>query len=467
MSSSNKSILRNNKVPDVENLQLPTWDKHGNEIHKAVTPQAKPTQVEDVSEESLKVPTLKEVESIREEAYNEGFEQGFQNGLGQGHREGVVEGKKEGYEVGYQEGLTAGMTTGHEQTVAEERVKTDDKLTVLASVANELKNQLGQEQSELEKALLVLSIKIARQVLQDELHLDPNHIAVVVHAAVQSLPNPDEKLTVLLNSSDLEFVSSFADSHWTLEADESISAGGCKIKSKYSYVDYTLEHRFDNAVSQLVAQLEDSDINNIKQPITDEYLLPLKQADIQERASTNEESTDANLDASPDSVRNTVSQADDEIDVTNKASSEQPESYRHEPDGEVEDTVEDNEHADTVTETETETETETDATLLNTSDVDDVNTENSVPEVETQVGEDEYTTDQSRETEGKINSEGDTADNFNTTVDELVKEDVQKIEPTQEDNHEDPTPEEKLNPLVSDVDDSVPEERNHDADATR
>jgi flagellar assembly protein FliH len=273
MSATEKrSVLRKDGTRSVENFDLPKWDREGNLIRKP-TRKPKPTQVEDVKQESVKVPTVKDVEAIREAAYNEGFEQGYENGLNQGKREGLEQGKSEGKEAGHKEGLIAGEETGRAQAFAEEQKKTEEKLAVFESLSDSLKNQVSHEQSELEQALLTLAVRLARQVVQDELRLKPSHIESVVHAAVQCLPNPDEKLTVLVNPQDMEFVSSFADSHWTLQADEAISVGGCKIKSGYSYVDYTLEHRFDNAVSHMIANLTEQASESVKKPLSDDFLM--------------------------------------------------------------------------------------------------------------------------------------------------------------------------------------------------
>jgi flagellar assembly protein FliH len=273
MSADHKSILRSGGAKTVEDFDLPKWDRQGNLVAKPV--KKKPTiatKIEDIKEEVVKVPTAKEIEAIREEAYNEGFEQGYQNGLGQGQREGLVKGQKEGLEKGQEEGLLKGVETGRAQALTEERTKTDEKLAVLTEVSTALKSQIESERDELEKALTALAIRIARQTLQDELRLKPSHISNVVHAAIQCLPNPDEKLTLLLNPEEVDFVETFADSHWQLQADDSVTVGGCKIKSAYSYVDYTLEHRFENAVSHLLSTIPDVNSEKVKQPLSEEFL---------------------------------------------------------------------------------------------------------------------------------------------------------------------------------------------------
>jgi flagellar assembly protein FliH len=277
MSSDNKSILRSDKTKDAENLDLPRWDRLGNLVSKPakkkLAAKVKPTKVEDVPEESVKVPTVKDIEAIREEAYNEGFEQGYQNGLKQGQHEGLELGKAEGKEQGHEEGLTLGAEQGLEKALAEEREKTTAQLAVFVELNTALKNQISIEQDEIKEALLSISMRIARQTLQDELRLKPSHISCVVLAAIKSLANADEKLTVRLIPQDLDFVATFAVYHWTLVGDETIEMGGCTIKSGFSYVDFTLEHRFDAAVSHLVSQLNGTVDTKRVEPFSEDYLM--------------------------------------------------------------------------------------------------------------------------------------------------------------------------------------------------
>lgn len=277
MSIKNKTVIRPNLPDDVENLKLPKWDRDGNLVNKT---KPKPKQravtesIADVDVEQVKAPTLKELEAIQESAYNEGFEQGYQNGLAQGTREGKTEGLQTGKAEGRELGLEEGKKAGQAQALAEEQKKTDEKLQVLESISEELKKQIPQEQKELEQALLALAIRLARQVLQDEIKANPKHIESIVHAAVQSLPNPDDKLTVSVNSNDFDLVTQFADSHWKIVSDDKITQGGCEVKSGYSYIDYTLEHRFGSAISHFISHLgEGANVETIKSPLAAEDLL--------------------------------------------------------------------------------------------------------------------------------------------------------------------------------------------------
>ncbi|MDN3649362.1 FliH/SctL family protein [Reinekea marina] len=276
MSTTKKKVMRD--ASGVSELNLPKWDKNGNAVQspepKKPTAKVIPTVTPDIEEESISAPTVKELEKIREDAYNEGFEQGYEQGLKQGNTEGHTQGLEKGLEEGKEKGLAEGRETGHAQALAEGKAETAKALEVFKSISSALQEYRTEDELEIEKALGVLAVKIARQVVQDELRTKPSHIKQVVHAAVQALPNPDEKLTLRINPVDLEFVKSTAETNWQLQSDEAIRSGGCTVKSGFSYVDYTLEHRFETAVKQLINHIEvDVPEQKISQPISDDYLL--------------------------------------------------------------------------------------------------------------------------------------------------------------------------------------------------
>lgn len=272
MASNNKPVMRHGRQPEIENVALPKWDRDGKLVSRPVKARVKQT-ITDVSNRTFKAPTVTELESIREDAYNEGFEQGFESGLAQGKREGQEKGKDEGYAVGLEAGRTDGLAQGIQQALTEEQLKTDQKLSVFDGVTDALKNQIAVEQTEIEQALMALSMRIARQVLQDEVKLHPEHIQRLVHAAVQSLPNADDKLSLHVNPQEVELVRSFAENHWSVQSDASVTPGGCKIKSEFSYIDYTMEHRFDTTVSHFMTHLGDKVSESAKSPISSDALL--------------------------------------------------------------------------------------------------------------------------------------------------------------------------------------------------
>lgn len=271
MSSSNKPILRKRSEPSVESLSLPKWDREGKLVAKPVGRPAK-VDVSDVETQKITPPTVKELEEIRENAYNEGFEQGFAQGMTQGEAHGKQEGHAKGLAQGEEEGRKLGEKQGFEEALKREETQTRERLEIFEVVTESLKQQLSREEADLKSAMLALSMRIARQALQEELAVKPSHIQSIVHAAIQALPNPDERLTVIINEKDKDLVTAIAESHWEIETSANVTPGGCQVKSHYSYVDYTLEHRFDTAVSHLMSHGDESFPARVKEPFSEQPL---------------------------------------------------------------------------------------------------------------------------------------------------------------------------------------------------
>lgn len=237
---------------DVETYRLPRWDAQGNLVED---PRRQPEAPEDVDEVSVRAPTAEEIRQIHEDAYNEGFESGYEQGLRQGQQDGQKQGHQEGYAAGEQAGREAGEKAGYEAASAAEETRIQEHLQPLAGVLRELSALLPEQEAALKDGLLALAVRIARNVIDAELALKPDHIGELVHTAIQALPNADERLTVELNPDDLALVERVADSHWTLEPVPAITRGGCIVRTRFSYIDYTLEHRFRQQVSNLLAHV--------------------------------------------------------------------------------------------------------------------------------------------------------------------------------------------------------------------
>lgn len=276
MNPKKPEVIRD--AEGVAEYTLPEWDRQGNPVAPKVAPQKEvpPTPVdnnEDLNETHVSAPTVKELEEIREQAYNEGFEQGYEEGLKQGKVAGLEEGKASGYAEGLQQGTEQGAAKAEQAAKLDYDKQRQETFAVFIDAVNELKGYRKQDQDALEQALASLSLRLAQQIIQDEMRLQPKHIIPVVHATVESLPNPDESLTLYLNPLDIPIVAEVADSHWTLQPDESITRGGCQVKSGFSYVDYTLEHRFSSAVRSLLHHIKPTDAeSDALTPLSEEPL---------------------------------------------------------------------------------------------------------------------------------------------------------------------------------------------------
>lgn len=228
-----------------ERWELPLLDQKGNEVAREEERDVKPL-------------TAGDLEEIRQAAWEDGRADGHESGYKDGMTEGREQGHKEGYEAGHAEGTAA----GHEQSLTNARQEIDTGLQRLEAVMGELLDPIRRHEDELETALLNLTTVLARAVVFRELATDSSHIRAVVRQAVASLPSTRENVTVRVNPADAEWVREVAgrfESETSVVVDETILAGGCKVETRHSLVDFTAEKRFQKAVQSMLDRQLSSD----------------------------------------------------------------------------------------------------------------------------------------------------------------------------------------------------------------
>ncbi len=245
MSSSKK--LRN-RIPAGELSGVKPWSLpsvHREQRSKAPfvrrpEPASAPLPA-DVEEVEIKPPTLKEIEAIRQAAY----------------QEGLAQGREEGFAQGYQEGITKGHADGLANGTQEMRERSQQ----LAQLAGQLQAPLEAERRALEAVLLQLALTIARGVVGAELTLAPEHVAASLREALQALPRSDEPLTVLVHPSCVELVETVRaqdGADWQVAAEPQLAPGGVRLRNRISFVDYAVETRYQHVVDQLLARQDSS-----------------------------------------------------------------------------------------------------------------------------------------------------------------------------------------------------------------
>ena len=176
--------------------------------------------------------TAGQLEEISEQAYEDVRQQAYQEGVEQGRKDG------------YQAGISAGQQGIQQQ------------LQQLQGTIHSLYNVLEGQDDEMEQALVNLATCVARSILRRELSLDASHMQTIVQQAVATLPSKDARLTVHLNPQDHRLLAQSAEipAEWTLQADVAVSAGGCRVTTAHSVVDFTLEEQFQQTINALVEQ---------------------------------------------------------------------------------------------------------------------------------------------------------------------------------------------------------------------
>ncbi|WP_404361814.1 flagellar assembly protein FliH [Marinobacter sp.] len=223
-----------------EKWELPLLDQQGNEVAREEERDVKPL-------------TAADIEEIRQTAWDDGH--------GEGREAGQAEGREEGRSQGHQEGLEAGLKegreTGHTEALEATKAGVDTGLERLEAVMAELLDPIRRHEDELESALFNLATVLARAVVFRELKMDSSHIQAVVRQAMASLPSTRENVKVRVNPADAEWVREVAgrfEAETAVVEDDDILEGGCKVETRHSLVDFTVEKRFQKAVQGMLDQ---------------------------------------------------------------------------------------------------------------------------------------------------------------------------------------------------------------------
>lgn len=183
--------------------------------------------------EPVQQPTVRDLESIEQQARDEG----------------------------YAAGLAQGMAEA--QHLLQERMQRLDAL--LESAARPLRSM--DDLVELELARLAMTV--ARQVVAHELRTAPDLVVDAVRQAALALPSASGNLRVRLHPDDLALLRSLemVESHWQLLPDNSLQRGDCLLESERSRLDARVETRLAAVVDAVLgaeAEGMDADADEVR-----------------------------------------------------------------------------------------------------------------------------------------------------------------------------------------------------------
>ncbi|BCT32125.1 flagellar assembly protein FliH [Pseudomonas protegens] len=236
-SSSDESQSELIRARDVEGFDvwaLPSFDPEPPEPEPE--PEEVPEEIEEVPLEEVQPLTLEELESIRQEAYNEGF----------------ATGEKEGFH----------STTLKVRQEAE--VALVAKLQALEQLMVNLFEPIAEQDTQIEQTLVDLVKHVTRQVIQRELVMDSSQIEHVMREALKLLPLGVGNVRLYVNPQDFEQVKSLRERHeesWRIVEDEALLPGGCRVETEHSRIDASIETRITQALDQLSDQLHEQSLH--------------------------------------------------------------------------------------------------------------------------------------------------------------------------------------------------------------
>ena len=223
-------LIRARDVRGFDTWALPSFDPPAPEPEPE--PEPEPPEMEEVPLEEVQPLTLEELESIRQEAYNEGF----------------AIGEKEGF---------------HSATLKvrqEAEVVLTAKVDSLEQLMAHLFEPIAEQDTQIEKSLVDLVQHIARQVIQRELAIDSTQIEHVMRDALKLLPLGVGNVRLYVNPQDFEQVKALRERHeetWRIVEDETLLPGGCRVETDHSRIDASIETRVSQVMAKLFDQLHE------------------------------------------------------------------------------------------------------------------------------------------------------------------------------------------------------------------
>lgn len=169
------------------------------------------------------------------------------------HREGFAHGVREGRAAGFEQGQAEGRAAA--------RAELQQQIAQLQNVMRQLLDPIAAQESAIETAMTQLSLDVARAVLEREPALAAQALIPLVRRAIRELPVGERNITVLLHPKQIENIKDCAEwpANWRVQPDSRVDAGGCKVLTDHSLVDYSVDMRFRQIAAQLLAERPDGD----------------------------------------------------------------------------------------------------------------------------------------------------------------------------------------------------------------
>jgi flagellar assembly protein FliH len=188
----------------------------------------------------------------------------------------AAQARKAGYEEGYRDGLKA------LEDFKKSHIEKTQKQTAahLAQWLAGFEDQWSQLEPRMAEALSSAAVRLARQVLRQELKAHPEHILALARDAVQAISQSARRIELLVHADDLALVQDglgelLQTRGGRVRAEPSIARGGCRVQADVAAVDATLEQRWADASQSLGSNLPLADVDEppLQRTETDEVKL--------------------------------------------------------------------------------------------------------------------------------------------------------------------------------------------------
>jgi len=152
-----------------------------------------------------------------------------------------------------QKGYDEGFEKGHAEGLEKAQAITADLQQLWKAMAQ----PFARQEEALFKEQCLLVSRVAMAVLERELHTEPASIEAALKKALELLKSSIQPVEITINSRDLSHLEGIApellqNQPWSVEVDDNIVPGGCRVQVGDSIVDATLEGRLTAAIHEAV-----------------------------------------------------------------------------------------------------------------------------------------------------------------------------------------------------------------------
>ena len=157
---------------------------------------------------------------------------------------------------GFQQGLQEGRDSGREELL--------NSVRCLEQILNTLDKPLEELDDSVEQQLAQLAMLVARQLVRRELKTDPEQVVGIVREALALLPVAARDVQLALNPEDAGIVRDALSLHEGEQAiriveDPVQSRGGCRVVTRTSQIDATIETRLNSVIAGVLGGQRHSD----------------------------------------------------------------------------------------------------------------------------------------------------------------------------------------------------------------
>ncbi|MFT5787989.1 MAG: flagellar assembly protein FliH [Shewanella sp.] len=191
--------------------------------------------------------------------FQQAFDKGYNEGVQKGHQAGFSSGEEEGQQAGHAAGFNQGRIEGQQKGKDNIDEQLNSIITPLSALQSLLKEGHNQQILQQQSLILDLVRRVSLQVIRCELTLQPQQILTLIEETLAALPDDPSNVKIHLEPSAVEKLKELATDKiqsWSLIADASISAGGCRIVSEKSDADASVETRLDRCMAQVENHLQ-------------------------------------------------------------------------------------------------------------------------------------------------------------------------------------------------------------------